>query len=217
MKLEQIKQNMITMGNLVQNSLDKAVISLVERNSNGFQEVHQIEKKINEWHVKLDDECLSFLAMQSPVAKDLRLIFSIIKINADLERMGDQAVNIAYTGKDYLSRTPIAWPKEIAEMSLIAQKMLKDSLESFVTEDNDLAQKVLVLDNEVDQRKNTVFKNLMMDVQKKSDNVEAAFDIILIARNLERIGDHATNIAEDVIFITTGKDIRHGGKYSNVT
>ena len=212
MKLEQIKRNMMQMGQNVEAALDQAIKSLVKREIEGFKAVHLIEKTTNQFHIQLDDECLSFLAMHGPVAKDLRLIFSIIKINSDLERMGDQAVNVAYIGKDYMGRTPIALPAEIEEMSHIVQKMVRDSLDSFVREDLDLAKEVLLLDNKVDERRNKIFKDLMLLIRQQPENVEAAMDIILIARNLERVGDHATNIAEDVIFISTGKDIRHGGQ-----
>lgn len=211
MKLEQIKRYMMDMGQNVESALDHAIKALVKREIEGFKLVHEIEKRTNQFHIQLDDECLAFLAMHGPVAKDLRLIFSIIKINSDLERMGDQAVNIAYTGLDYMGRRPIALPAEIEEMSHIVQKMVRDSLDSFVREDLTLAQDVLQLDNKVDERKNKVFKDLMHLIRQQPENVEAAMDIILIARNLERVGDHATNIAEDVIFIGTGKDIRHGG------
>lgn len=212
MKLEQIKRNMMQMGQNVEAALDQAIKSLVKREIEGFKAVHLIEKTTNQFHIQLDDECLAFLAMHGPVAKDLRLIFSIIKINSDLERMGDQAVNVAHIGKDYMGRTPIALPAEIEEMSHIVQKMVRDSLDSFVREDLDLAREVLLLDNKVDERRNKIFKDLMQLIRQQPENVEAAMDVILIARNLERVGDHATNIAEDVIFISTGKDIRHGGQ-----
>jgi phosphate transport system protein len=212
MKLEQIKRNMMQMGQNVEAALDQAIKSLVKREIEGFKAVHLIEKTTNQFHIQLDDECLAFLAMHGPVAKDLRLIFSIIKINSDLERMGDQAVNVAHIGKDYMGRSPITLPPEIEEMSHIVQKMVRDSLDSFVREDLALAQEVLLLDNKVDERRNKIFKDLMLLIRQQPENVEAAMDIILIARNLERVGDHATNIAEDVIFIGTGKDIRHGGQ-----
>jgi phosphate transport system protein len=212
MKLEQIKRNMMQMGQNVEAALDQAIKSLVKREIEGFKAVHVIEKTTNQFHIQLDDECLAFLAMHGPVAKDLRLIFSIIKINSDLERMGDQAVNVAHIGKDYMGRTPINLPAEIEEMSHIVQKMVRDSLDSFVREDLDLAREVLLLDNKVDERRNKIFKDLMLLIRQQPENVEAAMDVILIARNLERVGDHATNIAEDVIFISTGKDIRHGGQ-----
>jgi phosphate transport system protein len=129
--------------------------------------------------------------------------------------MGDQSVNIAYTGKDYLTRRPIGESiGDIDEMSRIARKMVKDSLDSFVREDEAQAREILLMDDQVDALKRKVFNDLTSYIQNNPNNVHAALDLILIARNLERLGDHATNIAEDVIFVSTGKDVRHGGKYS---
>ncbi|GIL16440.1 MAG: phosphate transport system regulatory protein PhoU [Oligoflexia bacterium] len=213
-QIGELKKLILVMGGHVEQALDVVVQGLTQRNPKRFEEVHKLEDKINEEHVKVDNECMAFIAKQGPVAKDLRLIVSLIKINADLERMGDQSVNIAYTGKDYLNRTPIPMPSEIEEMGNIVRKMVKESLDCFVREDVELARQILLMDDEVDTRKSKVFTNLVSFIQSSPQHVEAALDIILIARNLERLGDHATNIAEDVIFVSTGKDIRHGGKYS---
>jgi phosphate transport system protein len=214
-QIDKLKTLILTMGGYVENALDCAILALMSRQSGKFVEVHNIEKKINEDHVRVDQACLNFLATHGPVAKDLRLIMSIIKINSDLERMGDQSVNIAHTGKDYLTRTPIAGPlKDIERMSVVARKMVKNSLDSFVREDQGMAQEILMMDDELDNLKGKVFSDLLAQMKTESSCVEAAMDLILIARNLERLGDHATNIAEDVIFVSTGKDVRHGGKYT---
>ena len=214
-QIDEIKNLILSMGGYVEKALEQAILALKNRDSAAFEKVHDIENFINEGHVKVDNACMTFLAKQGPVARDLRLIISIIKINSDLERMGDQSVNIAYTGKDYLSRTPIAESiGDIDDMSRIARKMVKDSLDSFVREDETLAKEILLMDDEVDAFKRKVFKDLTAYIKNNPQNVDAALDLILIARNLERLGDHATNIAEDVIFVSTGKDIRHGGKYS---
>lgn len=214
-QIDQLKGLILTMGGYVEKALDHAIQALINRDPKGFADVHTLEAKINEDHVKVDTACMTFLAKQGPVARDLRLIISIIKINTDLERMGDQCTNIAHTGKDYFTRSPVA-PElvDIDQMSRIARKMVKDSLDSFVREDEKLAQSVLLMDDEVDRLKSKVFKDLTTYIKSNPQNVDAALDVILIARNLERLGDHATNIAEDVIFVSTGKDVRHGGKYS---
>lgn len=210
-----LKNLILSMGGSVEKALEVAIQALKDRNAEAFQKVHDIENNINEGHVKVDNACMTFLAKQGPVARDLRLIISIIKINSDLERMGDQAVNIAYTGKDYLSRQPIAESiVDIDRMSVLARKMVKDSLDSFVREDENQAKEILLMDDEVDSLKRKVFKDLTSYIKINPGNVDAALDLILIARNLERLGDHATNVAEDVIFVSTGKDVRHGGKYS---
>ncbi len=212
-QLEDLKRLILTMGGHVEKALAQATAALINRDINMFQEVHSIEQSINEAHIKVDEACLGLLAKQGPVAKDLRLILSIVKINTDLERMGDQSVNIAYTGKDYLSRKPLSNAPDIAKMSELASNMVKASLDSFVRGDIELAKKVLLMDDEVDQLKNKVFKEMLGHMKTNSSDVEASLDFILIARNLERLGDHATNIAEDVIFAFTGRDIRHGGKF----
>lgn len=214
-QIDHLKNLILSMGGHVEKALDRAVQSLIHRKMDDFSEVHKIEEKVNEDHIKVDLACMTFLAKQGPVARDLRLIISIIKINSDLERMGDQCVNIAYTGKDYLMRQPVAQNlPDIERMTQLARKMVKGSLDSFVQEDEKLAQEILLMDDEVDQLKSKVFKDLTNYIKANPNNVDAALDVILIARNLERLGDHATNIAEDVIFVSTGKDVRHGGKYS---
>lgn len=200
------------MGGHVERALAEVTAGLTERNTARFALVHEIEKKINEEQIRVDNSCLSLLAKQSPVAKDLRLVLSIIKINTDLERMGDQSVNIAYTGTDYLTRTPLAIAPELQKMGDLVRRMVKESLDSFVRGDTEAAKRILETDDLVDETKNRVFRELTAHMKSNPKDVEASLDLILIARNLERLGDHATNIAEDVIFAQTGLDVRHGGK-----
>jgi phosphate transport system protein len=209
-----LKSQIMTMAGYVEKALDDSINALIQRTADKFKKIHETEEKINEEHVRIDNNCVAFFARQSPLAKDLRWIVSIIKINSDLERMGDQCVNIAHTGKDYLQRNIVFKLTEISQMSTIVRKMVKDALDSFVTENHELARSVIKCDDEVDHLKNQVFREFTSYIQTHPQNVEAALDLILIARNLERLGDHATNIAEDVIYVTTGKDIRHGGKFS---
>ncbi len=213
-RLESLRSHLLRMGGSVESALELALQGLLNRNNIPLVEVHKIEEKINQDHVQVDNECLEFLAVQGPLAKDLRKIVSYIKINADLERMGDQCVNIAHTTKDYLGRKAVQVPEEIEEMSILVRKMVKDSLDAFVREDINLSKKILLLDDEVDQRKQRVFRKLVDYIHQNPEQTEAALDLILIARNLERLGDHATNIAEVVIFFSTGEDIRHGGKFA---
>jgi phosphate transport system protein len=211
--LDELKKLILTMGGYVEKALSQATVALMQRQIEIFKDVHAIEQKINEAHIQVDNACVSILAKQGPVAKDLRLILSIIKINTDLERMGDQSVNIAYTGKDYLERPSGTNLKEIARMADIVKTMVRESLDSFVRGDIEQARRILAMDDEVDALKNQVFHDLKEHMKKNPEDVEASLDLILIARNLERFGDHATNIAEDVIFAFTGKDIRHGGSH----
>lgn len=210
-QLEDLKRRILVMGGHVENALTEVTSALSARDEARFAGVHDIEKKINEDHIKVDNACLQLLAKQSPVAKDLRLVLSIIKINTDLERMGDQTVNIAYTGRDYLTRKPLPHVNQIMKMGEVARRMVKGSLDCFVNGDVEHAKQILLMDDEVDELKNSVFRQVAEYIKSNPMDVEAGLDLILIARNLERMGDHATNIAEDVIFAQTGKDVRHGG------
>jgi phosphate transport system protein len=211
-QIEDLKKMILLMGGHVEKSLTQAVTALLRQELDLFSEVHRIEKMINEEHIMVDSACMNVLAKQGPVAKDLRLIISILKINNDLERMGDQAVNIAHCSKDYLGRKPIQQQlNDVQKMSEIAGRMVQGSLDSFVRGDIVKAREILLMDDDIDALRNKVVKEAMAHMKTQSEDVEAGLDLILIARNLERLGDHATNIAEDVIFAITGKDIRHGG------
>lgn len=209
-QLDELKRLTLVMGGHVEQALGHVAMALQLRDVLRFDKVHVLETKINADHISVDNVCLNLLAKQGPVAKDLRLILSIIKINTDLERMGDQCMNIAYTGKDYLSRRPVKQAETIDLMSSLTKKMVKSSLDSFVRGDMELAQQVLLMDDEVDDLKNKIFTEMTAHMKSNPEDVEASLDLILIARNLERLGDHSTNIAEDVIFAFSGKDVRHG-------
>lgn len=213
-QLEELKKTILLMGGHVEKSLMLVTTALLAKDITMFSEVHEIEKRINEDHILVDSMCMNVIAKQGPVAKDLRLIISVIKINNDLERMGDQAVNISYSGKDYLGRKPIVSQLgDIEKMSEIAGRMVKGSLDCFVRGDTEQAKKILMMDDEIDALKAKVFLDATAHMKLHPEDVEAGLDLILIARNLERLGDHATNIAEDVIFAITGRDVRHGGKF----
>lgn len=212
-QLDEIKSLLITMGGLVEQALELVTSGLMERDLKKIQGVFAIEEKINKTHLQLDELCASFLAMQGPVATDLRLILSALKINSDLERMGDQCVNIAYSSKDFVQRGAQIPTDEIRAMTTLARQMVKDALDCFVSRNVPLAENVLSRDDELDVRKQTVFETMVEEMKRDPKNIEAALDLILIARNLERMGDHATNIAEDVIYFSTGRDVRHG-KYA---
>lgn len=209
-QLDDIKSLLVTMGGSVEKALEMVTSGLMERDLKKLEAVFEIEEKINRCHLELDEACTNYLAKQGPVAGDLRFVVSALKINSDLERMGDQCVNMSHSGKDYINRTKHFSADEIRTMAKVARQMVKDSLDCFVTRNLELAQKVLVTDDELDSRKQSIFENMIEEMKQNPQGVEAALDLILIARNLERMGDHATNIAEDVIYFSTGKDIRHG-------
>jgi phosphate transport system protein len=213
-QIDELKRLILVMGGHVERALALVSSGLLSRDISKFEKVRDLENQINSEHICVDNVCLNLLAKQGPVAKDLRLILSVLKINTDLERMGDQCMNIAFTGKDYLTRAPISQAETIDLMAVLAIKMVKSSLDSFVRGDVELAKEVLMMDDQVDDLKNRIFLTLTEHMKKRSQDVEASLDLILIARNLERLGDHATNVAEDVIFAFTGKDVRHGGANS---
>lgn len=209
-QLEDLKKLTIEMGGLVEKALSATITGLMKKESSQLKMVHQIEEQINDLQIKIDNACLQVLAKQGPVARDLRLILSIIKINTDLERMGDQCVNIAHLSRELIERKFSKSLQDIETMSSCASEMVKTSLDSFVKMDVVTAQKVLDMDDRVDTFKKKIITDSVADMKKDVEHLQDHLDFILISRNLERLGDHSTNIAEDVIFAFSGKDVRHG-------
>jgi phosphate transport system protein len=209
-ELKDLKGRILAMGGYVEQAIEKATKALQERDASLLEAVHALEEKVNEAHMEIDNKCLEILARLAPVAADLRLILAVIKINTDLERMGDQAVNISYNTEHYISDARIDLAVNLPEMANQVKSMVRGSLDAFMRADIKLAQTVLESDDAVDALKNRVFQLLVPYMQQNPDKIEAALDLILIARNLERMADHATNIAEDAIFASTGEDVRHG-------
>lgn len=210
-ELKDLKDMILNMGGHVEQAIEKVIEAFISKNIAKLEDVWPIEKKINALHIEMDNACLEVLARLSPVAADLRLILAIIKINNDLERIGDQAVNISYNAEHFLTERNLDLDLELPKMASLVRAMVRDSLDAFTRGDVNLAQDVLLRDDEVDAIKNSTFRFLVGHMQQNPTQIEASLDLILIARNLERMGDHATNIAEDVIFACTGEDVRHGG------
>ena len=209
-QLEDLKKLMLEMGGFVEKALTFTTTGLLKKDLNSLKEVHRTEQLINELQIKIDNACLQVLAKQGPVAKDLRLILAIIKINTDLERMGDQCVNIAHIGRELVERGTWGPVPDLELMAASAAKMVKSALDSFVKMDIGAAKQVLGMDDEVDKFRNKIYRDSVQLMKKDIINLQDYLDFILIARNLERLGDHSTNIAEDVIFAFSGKDVRHG-------
>ena len=206
--LEDLRGRLLRMGSLCEEMVHYAVKVVVERDDSNLAAVQAWERQVNTMHIEIDEVCLRLLALHQPAAGDLRLIAAAIKINSDLERVGDQAVNIAETGV-YLCKEPVIKLGDIPRMVEVAAGMLKDSLDAFARGDVDLARDVIKRDDEEDRLKSQTFNELVQLMQRDASAIQRGMDIILIARNLERIADHATNVAEDVIFMVLGKDIRH--------
>jgi phosphate transport system protein len=210
-ELKELKGQILSMAGYVEQSTDRAIQALSERSLARLADVRPLEAKINQAHIDIDNVCLGILARQAPVAADLRLILAVVKINTDLERMGDQAVNLSRNTEHYLQHPALDLAREIPQMSKLVQTMVRESLDAFVNGDSELAKVVLLSDDAVDEFKNRLFKLLKERMKSDPNSIEASINLILMARNLERIADHATNIAEDVIFVSTGQDVRHGG------
>ncbi|MEN9722958.1 MAG: hypothetical protein RJB38_944 [Pseudomonadota bacterium] len=210
LEIRELKDLILTMGGCVEKAIEEATQALILREPQRFQRVYDLEKTINEHHIQVDEACVKILARQSPLAADLRWIVATIKINTDLERMGDQAVNISHNGEHYLREPALKPLIDLPRMASEVRQMVRASLDAFVRKDQGLAEKVLEQDDVVDGLKNEIFDELRQFMVTDSTSVQRALDLILIARNLERLGDHATNIAEDVIYALTGRDIRHG-------
>jgi phosphate transport system protein len=208
--LRATKERLLHMGSLAEDMIRKAVKALFERNETLTQEVFQLEEQVNHLHVEVDDRCLKLIALHQPMAADLRLLSAAMKINSDLERIADQAVNASHTCYYHLFKeTPVPQVSMIRRMAEISQKMLRDSLDAFAHGDVELAKGVMRQDEEEDRLKSEAITSLIELIKKEPSHSTQFVDLILLSKNMERIGDHATNIAEDVIFMVMGKDIRH--------
>jgi phosphate transport system protein len=211
--LDELKEKLLRMGGLAEQAIDRATEAYRTRDSKYCQMVLTGENAINEAEREIDELALDLLAMQQPMAIDLRFILAVLKINADLERVGDQAVNIAQRVLDLISEEAIELPVDIPRMADAVTTMVQRALESFLDGKAEVAEAVLQMDNIVDRMKDEAFVVLVQKMHDEPASVRQALDVLLIARNLERIADHATNIAEDVIFWVRGADVRHGGAH----
>jgi phosphate transport system protein len=208
-ELEELKENLLKMATLVEEAINNAVQSLVKRDSELAQKAFEAEDKINAMDIAINTECLNLLALRQPMAVDLRFIASALKIITDLERMGDQAVNIAERAIS-LNREPQLKPYiDIPRMAEIAQSMVKDVLDAFVNRDSKLARSVCERDDLVDGLNDQVVRELLTYMTSNPKTIKSAMHLMIVSRCLERIADHATNIAEDVIFMVDALVIKH--------
>jgi phosphate transport system protein len=208
-ELEALQARLLEMGGLAEERVRAAVQGIVTRDMAVVDRVMRGDEPINALHIEIDDRCFRLLALHQPMATDLRAIVAAVKINTDLERVGDLAVNIAEAARRYGGHPPVKQPIAIPEMGEIAQGMLRDALDAYVRRDTSLAQQVLNADDRLDGLKTHVFRELLNIMLADPGTVEPSIDLILVSRHLERIGDHATNIAEDVIFMVSALDVRH--------
>ena len=208
-ELEELNQALLGMGALVESSIHCSVQALVNRDERMARRVIEDETRINQMELDIDARVTRLLALNQPVAGDLRLLIIALKINTDLERMGDLAVNIAERAIS-LAKVPLVKPLiDTPRMASLVEDMLHSSLDAFVKRDATLAEKVLPADDEVDSIRDNIYSELLDVMQNNPSVVPSAIHLMFVARNLERIADHTTNIAEDVIFLVRGVDIRH--------
>jgi phosphate transport system protein len=209
-ELDELKHRILAMAGMAEQAVDLAVQAYSQRDLALCERVLANESGINRAEREVDEFAIDLLAMQQPMAIDLRFILAVIKINADLERVGDQAVNIAQRVMHMLDMPAFDLPVDIPAMAGRVRAMVRDSLRSFIEGDTELAKRVLEADDEIDRINKEAFSALSAAMQAKPDSAVQALDALSIARNLERVADHATNIAEDVIFWVRGADVRHG-------
>jgi len=208
-ELEALKQTLLAMGGLVEDQIRRVMRALIERDDALAQEVIDRDQQVNTYDVEVDETCVSLLALHQPAAGDLRFITTAMKIVTDLERMGDQAVNIAQRVLE-LNREPQLKPYiDLPRMAEKAQRMVKESLDAFVARDTELARHVCAEDAEVDALKEQIFRELLTFMMEDARTIPRAIRLILISRFLERLADHATNIAEMVIYLVDAKMVRH--------
>jgi phosphate transport system protein len=208
-ELQLLKQRLLEMGDLAASRIDRAMAGLIARDSLILGEVIQGDESVNDYQIEIDDRCFKLLALRQPMATDLRLIMATTRITSDLERVGDLAVNIAEAAARYIQNPPVKPLIDLPKMSELAQQMLRDALSSFVSGEVALASDVLKRDDALDDLKRQVFQDLLSFMLNNPQVVAPALDLVLVSRHLERVGDHATNIAEDIIFLVEGRDIRH--------
>ena len=211
--LDDLKEKLLVMGGLAEQAVDRAVDGFRRRDPKLFQSVFESEEAINRAEREIDELALDLLAMQQPMAVDLRFITACMKINADLERVGDQAVNIAQRGSDLITLPEVDLPVDIPRMAATVSGMVRRALEAFIGGNAELAEAVLKMDDVVDRMDDDIYIALAEKMRQSPEITSQALDAILISRNLERVADHATNIAEDVIFWVRGADVRHGGDH----
>jgi len=197
------------MGALVAHSVQRSVLSLVEKNEDYAHQVIRDESRVDQMEIKVDDMVTSLIVREQPVARDMRLVVAAIKITTDLERMGDLAVHIAERALSLMMQPPLPEPINFGDLANLVEAMVLGSLDSFVKRDAQIARGILAADDAVDKARKNIQHQLIDLMHKDPAAIARALDYLIVARKLERIGDHATNIAEDVIFLAQGVDVRH--------
>lgn len=208
--LDELKEQLTEMSIAAERSIELAVEAYLSRDQRLAEDVFRLERQTNSFQREIDQHGIDLLAMQQPMAVDLRFITACLKINADLERVGDQALNVAQRALAELNLPKLEPPVDLSRMATTTAGMVRRALDSFISADSQLADGVLIIDDVVDRISREIFVSMTSLIRSNPQFVDQALGVILVARNLERVADHATNIAEDVIFWLKGNDIRHG-------
>lgn len=211
-EMDRLKRKILTLGALVEEDLRQAVKALGERDDKLARRVVETDIEIDNMEVEVEEDCLKVLALHQPVAIDLRFIIAVLKINNDLERIGDLSANIAERAASIAKQEPVESPYNFPEMSQKVQAMLHMALDSLVSLDSKLAREVLAADDEVDAINRSMYEKVQQRIRQSPDKMDTLIQMLAVSRNLERIADHTTNIAEDVIYMVDGEIVRHGAK-----
>jgi phosphate transport system protein len=208
-ELEALKQTLLAMGGLVEDQIRRVMRAMLERDDALALEVIERDRQVNQYDVEVDEKCVELLALHQPAASDLRFITTAMKIVTDLERIGDQAVNIAQRAIELHQEPQLKPYVDLPRMAEMAQRMVKESLDAFVARDTALARAVCAEDEAVDALKEQIFRELLTFMMSDPRTIPRALRLILISRFMERVADHATNIAEMVVYMVEGKMVRH--------
>lgn len=210
-KIDALQKSLIEFMTLIEDMIDASVNGLLKKDLAALESVMVMEEKANQYEITIEDECLNTIAQFQPLARDLRSIITILKMSNDLERMGDHAVNLADHASDIIGKNRIKPFIDLPRMADLVSDMVKESISSFIEGNTDKAEHVLKIENDADALRDQIVRELITYMIGDSQKIEQALRLIEIARNLERIGDLATNIAEDTIYVVKGKNIKHSG------
>jgi phosphate transport system protein len=215
--IQELLDKLLLMGRLAESMVQTALRILIERNASLADEVNRKESEVNELQIEIDDSAVKLTALQQPVGTDVRFLFMASRIATELERIADQAVNIVENAHHVINAPPLKPFVDLPVMGEIAERMVRDSLEALVARDCTLANRVLEEEKKVDAYRDQIFRVLLTYMMADPGTIQRALALILISRNLERVGDHATNIAEEVIYLVEGREVRHKHESSERT
>jgi len=216
-KIQELLERLLLMGRLAESMVQTSLRMLIERNDSLGPEIYRKEEEVNNLQIEIDDGAVKLTALQQPVGTDVRFLFMASRIATELERIADQAVNIAENAQHVIHAPPVKPLVDLPVMGEIAERMVRDSLEALVAKDCSIANRVLEEEKRVDAYRDQIFRVLLTYMMGDPGTIPRALALILISRNLERVGDHATNIAEEVIYLVEGREVRHRHESSSRT